>query len=303
MAFIHSITSIAHQDAFAKKNIWDSIVTLDDNSSLIHPDYKEYIVPAALRRLSPILRMAIAASKYCQASCEAPFEAISVGTALGCLTDTEKFLKTIHTTAGSILSPTSFIQSTHNTIAGQISLELKNHAYNMTHTQNSLSFEIALQDALLCVKAGKANVLAGAADEAIDFLNRLNDSLIHSTVAFTAGATFLVLDQKTSPVELVAVEMHFSASDNDALLAKFLEQNGINLSQIDAVFAANDQILSSHQVGYNYKNYTGFYHTASAFALHMAHDWLLKENKKYTLVVNDLVANKVGFILLKKTEQ
>ena len=62
MAFIHSITSIAHQDTFAKKNIWDTISILDETSSLVHPDYKEYIAPAALRRLSPILRMAIAAS-------------------------------------------------------------------------------------------------------------------------------------------------------------------------------------------------------------------------------------------------
>lgn len=303
MAFIHSITSIAHQDTFAKKNIWDTISILDETSSLVHPDYKEYIAPAALRRLSPILRMAIAASNYCQATCNSPFGAISVGTALGCLTDTEKFLKTIHTTSGSILSPTAFIQSTHNTIAGQISLELKNHAYNMTHTQNSLSFELALQDALLCVNAGKSNVLAGAADEAIDFLNRLNDSLIHAPVAFTSGATFLVVDQKSSPIELLAVDLNFSATNYKDSISKFLNQNGVLFTEMDAVFVANNADFSPQENVVNYINYTGFYHTASAFGMHMAHDWLLMEDKKYALIVNNLVADKLGLILLKKTDK
>jgi hypothetical protein len=35
----------------------------------------------------------------------------------------------------------------------------------------------------------------------------------------------------------------------------------------------------------------------------MAHDWLLMEDKKYALIVNNLVANKLGLILLKKTDK
>ena len=190
MYFIQHIESITHQDSFQKENIWKNLAPLTAENALISPDYKNYIPVAALRRLSTILRMGITASKACQENVPNEFDAISVGTALGCLTDTEKFLVTMNTVSGDILSPTAFIQSTHNTISGQISLDLKNHAYNMTHTQNALSFEVALKDGLLCVDEGKNSVLVGAADEAIPFLERLRGSLIETDHAFTSGATF-----------------------------------------------------------------------------------------------------------------
>ena len=43
----------------------------------------------------------------------------------------------------------------------------------MTHTQNALSFEVSLIDAILLLKEDKENVLLGAADEKIEFLKNL----------------------------------------------------------------------------------------------------------------------------------
>ena len=192
------LKSITHQDSFQQENIWDTLQILEQESVVVSPDYKQYIAPASLRRLSPVLRMATAAAKECQAEITEEIDAICVGTALGCLVDTEKFLVTIHTSTSETLSPTAFIQSTHNTIAGQISLELKNHSYNMTHTQNNLSFEVALIDAIMCCKEGKANVLLGAADEAIDFLKLLKQTVIQSDLQFTSGTTFMVIGKEST---------------------------------------------------------------------------------------------------------
>ena len=51
-------------------------------------------------------------------------DAIITGTGLGCLEDTEKFLTAMVTNKEEFLTPTSFIQSTHNTVSAQIALLL-----------------------------------------------------------------------------------------------------------------------------------------------------------------------------------
>ena len=188
MYYIHSISSITHQDSFRTKNVCDHLTILEGESDIVAPDFKEFIPPASLRRLSPVLRMGLAASIECKNQIETDFDAIVVGTGLGCLKDTEKFLSTFLTSTSDFVSPTAFIQSTHNTIGGQISLGLGNHAYNMTHTQNNLSFEVSLLDAMMLINEGKKNVLVGAADEKIDFLKEVQPTLIPDVFPLSSGA-------------------------------------------------------------------------------------------------------------------
>lgn len=303
MYFIQHIESITHQDSFRKENIWNELKPLTADTELISPDYKNYIPVAALRRLSTILRMGISASKVCQESVATEFDAISVGTALGCLTDTEKFLVTINTVSGDILSPTAFIQSTHNTISGQISLDLKNHAYNMTHTQNALSFEVALKDGLLCLDEGKKSVLVGAADEAIPFLERLRNSIIETNHPFTTGATFFVLStEKGNSISCIqACEVFFAAENAKTQVNEFLRSHNTHLEALDLVLEAGSQFKSDAKKHFSFLDYSGYYQSASAFALHMANDWLI-ENKsaKTILIVNNLESNKLGLTLVSR---
>lgn len=303
MYFIQHIESITHQNSFQKENIWDDLEPLTAESELISPDYKNYIPVAALRRLSTILRMGITASKACQ-EVSREFDAISVGTALGCLTDTEKFLVTINTVSGDILSPTAFIQSTHNTISGQISLDLKNHAYNMTHTQNALSFEVALKDGLLCMDEGKKSVLVGAADEAIPFLERLRNSLIKTEKPFTSGATFMVLsgEKGNSIAGIQACEVYFSAENTTSQVEQFLIGSNCRLNDIDLILEAGTTFQSHAKNHYSFTDYSGFYQSASSFAVHMANDWLLKNaDDQRVLIVNNLESNKLGLTLICRT--
>ena len=300
MIVVRACASITHQDSFQKQDIQPYLKPLDQTSEVIAPDYKTYIPPAALRRLSPVLRMALAAATDCQQQIGTAFDAISVGTALGCLKDTERFLETFHTATGDTLSPTAFIQSTHNTIGGQISLALNNHAYNMTHTQNSLSFEVALLDAIICVREGKEHVLVGAADEAIDFLELLRPTVIQSPLPFTSGASFFVLGKDAEDgVKLLDCAVHFEAIETQAAVSQFLKKNGIAPDELSFIAIEHTENIGLEGIEtLEYGIYTGLYYSSSAFGFHILHDFLKNSLKKYALLINNQVQGKLGLTLL-----
>lgn len=303
MYIVQSIASISHQDVFQKTQFWSDLQPLDVETSIQHPDYKAFIPATALRRLSPILRMGIACAKSCQEAITEPFDSISVGTGLGCLIDTEKFLVTINTTSGDILSPTAFIQSTHNTISGQISLDLKNHAYNMTHTQNTLSFEVALLDGMLCVDEGKEHVLVGAADETVPFLERLQPDIVPNQYPLTSGSTFMVLgnDKKQNNVGIVACELRYKATDLKVWTETFLAKHNLNPSEIGLVLQYHDDKTLQFSNTLAYAPLTGYNMSAPAFAAHIAVDWLNDPaNKGAVLLINDMDANKQALTLFQK---
>lgn len=298
MYFIQHIESISYQNTFGKTNFWNELKPLDEQSTLLSPDYKNYIAPNTLRRLSTILRIGITCAKACSENINKDFDAISVGTSLGCLTDTEKFLVTINTVSGDILSPTAFIQSTHNTIAGQISLELKNHSYNMTHTQNCLSFETALLDGMMCIDEGKNNVLIGAADESISFMERLRGNLIDTPFPFTTLGTFFVMSNQPtnqSKVALLKSSVFFNKPEAETI------ENFIVNHTVDAVIETGDRFLKLSSNHSNVLLYSGYNQSASAFAFHLAVDRLTYDNKVSTiLVINNLDKGKLGLTLLQK---
>lgn len=134
------------------------------------PDYTALIPPMQLRRMSKAVRMGVAAAKTClaQTGIERP-DALSVGTALGCLYDTEQFLGRMIEREEQQLTPTAFIQSTHNTVAGQIALLLGCNGHNLTFVHRGHSFEHALLNARLYLNEYPARVvLAGGIDELTD---------------------------------------------------------------------------------------------------------------------------------------
>lgn len=303
MYYIHAIASITHQNTFRVDNIMEELTPLTDESALVSPNYKEFIPGAALRRLSPVLRIGLTTSIECKNKVDKDFDAISVGTALGCLKDTEKFLNTFLTSTSDFLSPTAFIQSTHNTIGGQISLGLGNHAYNMTHTQNNVSFEVALLDGIMCINEGKENVLVGAADEHIKFLELIQPSLISDKYPLSTGASFFAFSNHKSDIGVKAVKVNFNSTNVDNELSTFLKENNLSKEQIDIVLHSNSDVkLSENQEGIDYLQYSGLHYSASSFALHVAHDHLKNSDKKTAVVVNDMCAGKTGFMLVIKDE-
>ena len=157
-------------------------------------DFKQ-IVPNPLmrRRMSRIVRDGVSAASLC---CQGhDVDAILTATGYGCLTDSEKFLHNIIDTDEQLLSPTSFIQSTFNTIGATIALLQQKQCYNMTYTHGSSSLEAALLDGLMMLEDNEAkSVLVGAIEEMPDSMKTLLQRLRVSDIPSTGGACFFRLN-------------------------------------------------------------------------------------------------------------
>ncbi|MDR6808771.1 hypothetical protein J2Y45_005983 [Dyadobacter sp. BE34] len=304
--YLSAASTISHQPTFRNPGFSAALAPVEASSALISPDYKAYIDAGLLRRMSKILRMSVACARDCieQAGTGQP-DAIVVGTGLGCLQDTEKFLNTSLTVEG-LLPPTSFIQSTHNTMAGQISLSLGNHGYNMTHTQNTLSFEHALLDAAMLLREGDRNVLVGAADEHIDILEDIVAQLaFEASAPLTSAASFFVLSvENQGDAKAVLADVYtvggtkYGQEDIDA----FLDRNGLQAGDIDLALYAGTPVQGA-ALNVDYLSLAGVYPTGSAFALHYAMDLLGTNSEvRNVLICNGLRKSNLGLTLLKAVE-
>jgi 3-oxoacyl-[acyl-carrier-protein] synthase II len=315
MFYLSAASTISHQPTFRNKDGFVNLSVLDFLTEVVSPNYKEFIDAGMLRRMSKILRMSVACAKDCLGQAEAiQPDAIIVGTGLGCLLDTEKFLNNVISLEG-LIPPTSFIQSTHNTLAGQVSLSLGNHNYNMTHTQNSVSFEMAMQDAVLLVGEGADCVLVGAGDEYISIEDAIAKELGFSQVPLTSGTSFFVLEKEKSARALACVRDVQTLAFVDNLfeaITNFLQQNGVAAGSLDLVMlAALDPGVLKNATAFfegtevvDYPLYSGVYSTISAFALH----WSLEKMRlvngggNIALVCNILNKNHIGLTLIESVE-
>ena len=136
--------------------------------------------------------MGVAAAFGClnEAGCEMP-EAIITGTAYGCLEDTGVFLSKMVEQHEELLSPTAFIQSTHNTVGAQIALMLRCRNYNNTFVHRGLSFESALLDAMLLMQEQTvSNALVGGVDairERVEGMARISGDFVSFATDDRAG--------------------------------------------------------------------------------------------------------------------
>ena len=176
--YINGVGNISPQKTFDNSQFLDEIVITESSRlKCIDPNYKDYISGDMVRRMSRIIKMGIAASSICLKDATGPPDrqgsqipdAIITGTGLGCIEDTEKFLSTVLRNNEEFLTPTPFIQSTHNTVSAQIALLLKCHHYNFTYVNRGISFESALLDGFVQIRSGEAKtVLLGGIDELTD---------------------------------------------------------------------------------------------------------------------------------------
>lgn len=280
--------------------------------SIVTPDYKKYIDPKLIRRMSHVIKMGVAAAQQCLINGQVEMPgAIITGTAFGCIEDTYTFLSRIIELEEEMLPPTAFIQSTHNTVGAQVALMLKCHAYNNNFVHKGVSFENALLDATLLLKENEAdNILVGGVDEmtnaSFTVLTRLglykrqpvnNLSLFNTTSKGTIGgegASFVLLSDKPSPdnmAELMALKTVFKPNEPIAkIIADFLERENLIIADIDVVItgkngdANNDAVydfipgLFENSSIANFKHLCGEYPTASAFGLWVAANILKQQN-------------------------
>jgi 3-oxoacyl-[acyl-carrier-protein] synthase II len=199
-------------------------------------------------------------------------------------------------------------------------LSLGNHGYNMTHTQNSLSFEHALVDAMLLLKEGQRNVLVGGADEHIEILDEIGMRLhLKQDRIFSSGASFFVLSATPpahSSTALVDVETIGLCTDAFGAVETFFVRNGVTAVDIDTVLFADSALPAGLDAGMrryfghleeesfvNYPVYSGCYATCSAFALHYAVDKVYADKRRgNVLIYNRLFNDNLGLMLLRRVE-
>lgn len=301
---------------------------------IVAPPYKDYFSPIAARRMSKAVKNGIVASTLAmkEANLDMP-DAIITGTGMGCIEDSDKFLKAIIDNNEEFLTPTSFIQSTHNTVAAQIALGMECKAYNFTYVNAAVSFESALIDGKLQIEEGAANsVLIGGLDEMTDYTASLFklagfikqdaetrfpilDSQTNGTVFGEGAAFFVIGNQKSNSTyaEIRDVEIN-NEIPVDILQLKvfdFLAANDLTIDDIDLLITGvnGDASFTEHYTELTqkqfadipqvyYKHLSGEFNTASAFGLYVGANIVKSQRIPAILKTNEKVRPDYKHVLL-----
>lgn len=262
--YINGMGCVSVQNTF-EGNFLENPIDYSDTNIIyaVQPNYKAFIPPAAIRRMSSGVKNSIVASTIAMDQAGvSELEGIITGTGMGCIQDSEKFLDKMIEFDEQYLTPTSFIQSTHNTVSGQIALKLKCTAYNFTYVNTGGSFQSALLDGLMQVKdEGKNNLLIGGIDEIADYTYKLYQAIGHikkdgeasydilknrSKGSVTGeGAVFFVLSnekKENSYAEITDSHIinNLKNSNIKEFIGDFLQRNETKLEDIDAVVLGNN---------------------------------------------------------------
>lgn len=312
--YIRATGSISPQNTFGHPALLNPLTeSIGDKMNCIEPDYKDLIDPKLIRRMSRIIKMGVAAASEClqEADTQTP-DAIITGTAYGCLEDSVSFLSKMVEFNEQFLTPTSFIQSTHNTVGAQIALMMKCHAYNNTFVHRGFSFESALLDAVLLMKENEANnVLVGGIDEITTashtILTRMglyrrtpvsNLQLFsgkHKGTIAGEGAAFFMLSNRAHEQNYASIDGFTTfykpngIADIEAEIVSFLKSHELAIDDVDVcilgrngdeksdtVYTELQSSIFNDSFSINYKNLCGEYPTAVSFALWLAANILKK---------------------------
>lgn len=330
--YISSATVISPQQHFEDEGLLQDIVNTDKGMLFVRePNYKGYINPVAIRRMSKLLKMGISCGMNAlqKAGIEKP-QAIITGTGRGSMVDTEQFLLSMIEMEEGALTPTSFIQSTYNSINGWLALQTKCTGYNQTYVNRGTSFELAMFDAQMLLNEAKEHmdILVGCFDEITPDYVRVKSKIgywknpipsstnLHKhshttgTIAGEGAAFFTITNQKENAIcSLEAVKMLQDAATSDIVdnIDRLLDEHGLNLSEIDVllcgmngdsrqmeVYNQLSDLASEHTTIANFKHLCGEYDTSSGFAT-----WLAAELFKAQEIPGILVSRKGNHVGIK----
>lgn len=267
------------------------------------PDYLEFIPASLLRRMGKAVRMGIGSGlpliqKY------PSIEGVIIGTANGGLEDCIRFLNQIVDYEEGVLTPTNFVNSTPNAIAGQLALMGEKLGYNNTHTNGSLAFDNALLDAKMVLEFSEKPIelLVGAVEEIsdynynIDSMNKRyklesidNSELIMSTstgsICGEGASMFVVSNQSKGAKAKILGQHQICCPTQEELLdsvGDFLHSLELEVATIDLILLGNsgdsrfdywyDLIKEKFKQSKfaTFKQFCGDYRTANAFACYQA---------------------------------
>ena len=243
MFYIHQSSCISHQPTFNEVDLEDLKPSVNNLINAIEPKY-EGVPLGQLRRMGRALRMGVGTSM--KLLLQTKVNGILIGTANGGIEDSIMFLNQINEYEEGRLTPTAFVQSTYNAIAGMVSMITNNKGYNATHVHRGLAFEnVALDAAMLLKENPEHTYLIGGVDEISEKNHRLvslagwyrhdptsNFDLYSTNAEGTlpgeGSASFIVSNKKENAVaRLTAMKM--VSSNDEKIVAEqlnlFLKEN------------------------------------------------------------------------------
>lgn len=254
-----------------------------NNFNAVEPDYKEVIANANLRRrMNRMLKMGTYAAMKCLADTDV--DMMLTATSLGSISDTEKMLDTIYSSGETLGNPTAFIQSTFNTLAGNIAQLRSTHIPNVTFVNRGETVANALGYAQVKLSGDAYNILYVSSDEKTELsetvLKKFN---LSANGMYGEGSTAMILSsEKTGAL----AEIVFSKCGIDVMSA--LKELGMPMEDVEIL---------------DYKRWCGEYATALAFGVALAARMLefgMFEGKTH-VAIEHRYGHEISVVVLRKS--
>ena len=321
--YIQAAEQISIQNPLSEEWMENPIEYHEPFVKAVNPAFREYISPNEARRMGNLMKRALVTSLKVlkETGIDHP-DAIITGTSIGSLDYTEKLLDTLVENGEESLSPTYFMQSTHNTVSSAISIYTATHSYNTTYSHGGVSFELALKDAWMQLYLGQiSNALVGGHDEMVEsyfeLLKKTGYVGVEGMVPCGECAMSMMLNKQASSENLcelagVSVFRTKSLANIRKQLALLAEKAGVNLEEIQTVMTgvngnpSNDSLyqpvldeLFPNAKHLSYKQLFGENYTASALGLYAAAHLVKKQGIPVMLFVNCTTNGDCSLIILK----
>jgi len=321
--YIQAAEQISIQNPLSEAWMEEPIVYHEPFVKAVNPSFREYIAPIEARRMSNIMKRALVTSLKVlrDTGIEHP-DAIITGTSIGSLDYTERFLDDLVENGEESLSPTYFMQTTHNTVSSAISINTGTHSYNTTYSHGGISFELALKDAWMQLYLGQiANALVGGHDEMVasyfELLRKTSYVGVEGMVPCGECAMSMMLNTQASAdnlCELAGISIFRTKSVQHLRrqLELLAEKAQVKLEAIQTVMTGvngnpeNDRLyqpvldeLFPQAAHLQYKQLFGENYTVSALGLYAAAHLMKKQGTPVMLFVNCTTNGDCALILLK----
>ena len=168
--YIQAAEQISIQSPLSEQWMNEPILYHEPLVKAVNPSFRDYLAPNEARRMGNLMKRALVTSLKVlkDTGIEHP-DAIITGTSIGSLDYTERLLDDLVENGEETVSPTYFMQSTHNTVGSALGIYTKTHGYNTTYSHGGISFDSALLDAWMQMCLGKIRTaLVGGYDEMVD---------------------------------------------------------------------------------------------------------------------------------------
>lgn len=329
--FIQAAEQISIQNPLSEEWLSEPLSQDEPLVKAINPSFRDYMAANEARRMGNLMKRALVTTLkvLSDTGIEHP-DAIITGTSLGSLDYSERFLDSLTANGEEALSPTYFMQSTHNTVGSALAIYTKTHGYNTTYSHGAISFDLTVLDAWMQMQLGKiSTALVGGHDEMTEsyfgLLKKVGYVGVEGMVPCGEVAMSMMLNTAESAdnlCELAGIRVCFRPSGEElqAQLDTLLAEAGMTVADLSAVMTGangnpdNDRLyeetveaLFPQKPVLTYKHLFGENYTVSALGLYAAARLLkegsssgAKEARSSMLLLNQTPDGECSMILLKR---